>query len=319
MRDVGKRERRLAWGASLGIHAGIFLAAAFSGLFVMQMPHDDGDIYDVVFYDDVKTAEAAGTMDDGGASGGGEDGIVVDLSQDSSQAAQELAQDLQASQDQQAQAEPPEQADTADSAQQAAADMGKKPVDVQKKPAAQAQGAAKAKQVAAAGVSREGAADGKGHGLSGSSAGTSSGTEGNGHASGGPGKGANGGSGGGSNGGPGTGDAGQGSQAGAPQGAPARDPELAQQAKTPARLISGASPEYPSDLEGSGTQGQVGLAILVSAAGGVENVSVESSSGNGELDRAAIAAAHTYRFSPARNVYDEPVRSRVHQVVNFVF
>jgi hypothetical protein len=35
------------------------------------------------------------------------------------------------------------------------------------------------------------------------------------------------------------------------------------------------------------------------------------------MDDAAVAAAYRYRFSPALNVYDEPVRCAVSQTVQF--
>jgi len=51
--------------------------------------------------------------------------------------------------------------------------------------------------------------------------------------------------------------------------------------------------------------------------GGVQSVDVTSSSGHAELDQAAITAAYTYSFEPARNIYDEPVACRVNRSFSF--
>lgn len=96
-----------------------------------------------------------------------------------------------------------------------------------------------------------------------------------------------------------------------------RDEAAAQRPRTPPQLLSGAAPVYPKDLERRGITGTVGLAIVVGSDGGVESVDVSSSSGQPELDQAAIEAAYTYRFEPARNIYDEPVACRVNRSFSF--
>ena len=96
-----------------------------------------------------------------------------------------------------------------------------------------------------------------------------------------------------------------------------RDAAAAQRPRTPPQLLSGAAPVYPKDLERRGITGTVGLAIVVGSDGGVESVDVSSSSGQPELDQAAIEAAYTYRFEPARNIYDEPVACRVNRSFSF--
>ena len=96
-----------------------------------------------------------------------------------------------------------------------------------------------------------------------------------------------------------------------------RDEAAAQRPRTPPQLLSGAAPVYPKDLERRGITGTVGLAIVVGSDGGVESVDVSSSSGQPELDQAAIEAAYTYRFEPARNIYDEPVACRVNRAFSF--
>ena len=96
-----------------------------------------------------------------------------------------------------------------------------------------------------------------------------------------------------------------------------RDAAAAQRPRTPPRLLSGSAPVYPKDLERKGITGTVGLAIVVGPDGGVQSVDISSSSGQSELDQAAIAAAYTYRFEPARNIYDEPVSCRVNRSFSF--
>ena len=96
-----------------------------------------------------------------------------------------------------------------------------------------------------------------------------------------------------------------------------RDAAAAQRPRTPPKLLSGSAPVYPKDLERKGITGTVGLAIVVGSDGGVQSVDISSSSGQSELDQAAIAAAYTYRFEPARNIYDEPVACRVNRSFSF--
>lgn len=96
-----------------------------------------------------------------------------------------------------------------------------------------------------------------------------------------------------------------------------RDEAAAQRPRTPPQLLSGSAPVYPPELEKKGITGTVGLAIVVGSDGGVQSVDVSSSSGQPALDQAAITAAYTYRFEPARNIYDEPVACRVNRSFSF--
>ena len=96
-----------------------------------------------------------------------------------------------------------------------------------------------------------------------------------------------------------------------------RDAAAAQRPRTPPKLISGSAPVYPKELERKGITGSVGIAIVVGANGSVQSVDVTSSSGHAELDQAAITAAYTYYFEPARNIYDEPVACRVNRSFSF--
>ena len=96
-----------------------------------------------------------------------------------------------------------------------------------------------------------------------------------------------------------------------------RDAAAAQRPKVPPKFISGATPTYPPDLERKGITGTVGVSLIVGADGGVQSAEVSRSSGQPALDQAALNAAYTYRFEPARNIYDEPVACRINRSFSF--
>lgn len=100
---------------------------------------------------------------------------------------------------------------------------------------------------------------------------------------------------------------GSGSGAGNGDGAGTRDAEAAARPKTPPVFLGGATPAYPVDLQEQGIGGSVLLRLTVDASGSVVSAEVASSSGYRLFDNAALKAAYTYSFSPARNIYDEPV------------
>jgi len=58
---------------------------------------------------------------------------------------------------------------------------------------------------------------------------------------------------------------------------------------------------YPEALKTAGIGGQVDLYIFVDIDGWVKNARVRRSSGNVELDQAALAAVREIEFIPARN------------------
>ena len=60
-------------------------------------------------------------------------------------------------------------------------------------------------------------------------------------------------------------------------------------------------PDYPKGARQRGEQGEVILEIRVNAAGIVDRVDVVSSCGFSELDEAAVRAARTARFTPAKS------------------
>ena len=86
-----------------------------------------------------------------------------------------------------------------------------------------------------------------------------------------------------------------------------RDEPAALVPKTPPRFLGGSSPVYPEDLQYQGIGGTVLLSLKVAADGSVTGVEIAASSGYQALDLAAIQAAYSYSFAPARNIHDEPV------------
>ncbi|KAF1689447.1 energy transducer TonB family protein, partial [Pseudoxanthomonas taiwanensis] len=75
-------------------------------------------------------------------------------------------------------------------------------------------------------------------------------------------------------------------------------------------------PRYPPAPARAGIEGEVILVIDVDANGNVTNVTVEKSSRNRDLDRAAVEAARKWRFNPAI-VNGQKAAGRVRVPVNF--
>jgi TonB family protein len=83
----------------------------------------------------------------------------------------------------------------------------------------------------------------------------------------------------------------------------------------PARLTRGEAAAYPARARADGLEGDVQMELVVSRSGDVESVRVAESPGHG-LDEAAIAAARTFRFTPAVKE-GRPVRVRVRWTLQF--
>ncbi|HTY13593.1 MAG TPA: TonB family protein [Candidatus Omnitrophota bacterium] len=67
----------------------------------------------------------------------------------------------------------------------------------------------------------------------------------------------------------------------------------------PPRVISEVLPEYPASALEKGTEGVVLVQAYIGASGKPEKVEVKTSSGNAELDSAAVSAVSQWIFSPA--------------------
>lgn len=83
-----------------------------------------------------------------------------------------------------------------------------------------------------------------------------------------------------------------------------------------AHVLKPTPPKYPPEAARAGATGTVVLVITVNAAGAVENVLVERSSGNRLLDTAAIDAANEWTYAPSIE-HGKPVRGRVRVPVDF--
>jgi TonB family protein len=84
---------------------------------------------------------------------------------------------------------------------------------------------------------------------------------------------------------------------------------------SPARLLRGGTPSYPSEARADGVEADVKLELVVSAAGSVEDVRVVRRAGHG-LDEAATLAARQFRFTPAVK-HGRAVRVRMSWAVEF--
>ena len=84
----------------------------------------------------------------------------------------------------------------------------------------------------------------------------------------------------------------------------------------PPRPKRNIKPDYPKGARQRGEQGDVVLEIRVNAEGTVDDVKVATSSGFAELDEAAIRAAKSAKFSPARSGHD-PVASTARLKLQF--
>ncbi len=83
----------------------------------------------------------------------------------------------------------------------------------------------------------------------------------------------------------------------------------------PLKVIYSIAPEYPAVALEKGIQGIVIVEANISASGLPINTNVKSSSGNLDLDQAAVASVSQWRFSPAtqngqamNSMFEVPVR-----------
>lgn len=81
--------------------------------------------------------------------------------------------------------------------------------------------------------------------------------------------------------------------------------------------VSGNSPVYPPQARVRGVQGTVLVRALIGTEGEIIQASVSGSSGDGELDNAAVQSVYTWSFSPARDRYGARCRCYVTIPVSF--
>jgi len=100
----------------------------------------------------------------------------------------------------------------------------------------------------------------------------------------------------------------------APPAPPAPQPDIGASVDISSKNMN--PPQYPPAAARAGIEGTVILVIDVDASGNVTNVSVEKSSRNRDLDRAAMQAARRWRFNPSI-VNGQPAPGRVRVPVDF--
>ena len=100
----------------------------------------------------------------------------------------------------------------------------------------------------------------------------------------------------------------------APPAPPQATPDIGASVDISSRNMN--PPQYPPSALRAGIQGTVILVVDVDANGNVTNVSVEKSSRNRDLDRAAMQAARRWRFNPSI-VNGQPAAGRVRVPVDF--
>lgn len=84
----------------------------------------------------------------------------------------------------------------------------------------------------------------------------------------------------------------------------------------PPRAVRTPPPDYPEALGCDGIGGRVDLRITITPQGGVGAVALQKSSGQPQLDEAAIAAVRTWEFAPATRG-GRPVSSTISVPMNF--
>lgn len=97
--------------------------------------------------------------------------------------------------------------------------------------------------------------------------------------------------------------------------APVVEPVAAPLPIVPPQIISQVFPQYPLSALEKGIEGVALIESKIAIDGLPQNVSIKQSSGNAELDAAAVTAVSQWRFSPAQqgnsavnSVFEVPVR-----------
>ena len=93
--------------------------------------------------------------------------------------------------------------------------------------------------------------------------------------------------------------------------------EKAKRPAIPPQLIAAPEPIYPESLRQKNIKGKVTVRITVGTDGSVQSAEIESSSGHGAMDQAALEAAWGYRYTTAYNEYGEPVSFRKRVKITF--
>lgn len=84
----------------------------------------------------------------------------------------------------------------------------------------------------------------------------------------------------------------------------------------PPKLLSAPPPRYPAKAKAAGITGKTAVLVRVNSSGSAESTSLYHSSGNPELDEAAVTAARKWKFSPSPGL-DE--RETISVIVHVTF
>ncbi len=100
-----------------------------------------------------------------------------------------------------------------------------------------------------------------------------------------------------------------------PKEVPVAEPKI-EPPRFGAAYLDNPSPAYPAQSRRLGEEGRVLLRVLVSEDGNADTVQVETGSGSGRLDQAALEAVKKWRFIPAKR-NNQPISAYVIVPIKF--
>ena len=85
----------------------------------------------------------------------------------------------------------------------------------------------------------------------------------------------------------------------------------------PPRIIKSVQPVYPMAERNAKIEGTATVRFLINIDGSVEDVIVVASSGNSNLDAAAVTACYKWKFTSARNMSGQNIRCYANMPITF--
>lgn len=85
----------------------------------------------------------------------------------------------------------------------------------------------------------------------------------------------------------------------------------------PPRIIKSVQPVYPMAERNAKIEGTATVRFLINTDGSVEEVIVVASSGNSNLDAAAVTACYKWKFTSARNMSGQNIRCYANMPITF--
>ena len=85
----------------------------------------------------------------------------------------------------------------------------------------------------------------------------------------------------------------------------------------PPRIIKSVQPVYPLAERNARIEGTTTVRFLINTDGSVEEVIVVASSGNSNLDAAAVSACYKWKFTSARNMSGQNIRCYANMPITF--